>query len=57
MRSHPSRDVWIEMIVFPELSRGSRSHPSRDVWIEINQTVNCGTIMNGRIPHGMCGLK
>ena len=35
--SHPSRDVWIEILIMPiRQALSTQSHPSRDVWIEIS---------------------
>ena len=55
--SHPSRDVWIEMLNMVMFLVLLMSHPSRDVWIEIGAASAELSADRSHIPHGMCGLK
>ena len=57
-RSHPSRDVWIEIFQPAKQAAGLlSSHPSRDVWIEMTYPFSSSDAATSHIPHGMCGLK
>ena len=56
--SHPAWDAWIEIIFSPSFTQSkSKSHPAWDAWIEIIFYRDMCNAIEGRIPHGMRGLK
>ena len=57
VKSHPTRDGWIEIGPVWQVHPVHKSHPTRDGWIEILIDLAVLDQGAGPIPHGMGGLK